>query len=508
MPLTRRLLLMVTIALVVGSLGLTSYYGLHLRSESYRKEVNSALDDFFQLPCEVEQIRGHTFESRAFEQVAVWLPDRRSRVFFCQTAIWHERKREGKDQNSLTLDNGLLVLGGDQWRRDDYSRILRSGLGHDFANLHLQNISLTDFRIRFASRGVSIDCEKTSGEIDMTNPVDGVARLTAYQLNGYRIGQGVRIDARFSPQNGLEVSQFVLSLPEVPLGVIGLGSILGNGVTTGRFAGQVEYRTTSSEPELCLRGELRDAELGQLTKTLSRGPLSGCLSINVDAVRFNTASLLSFRGGGRITNFHLAPLAFWLGMESLSGTASINLGPVDLVPDRINRLHLDGNIDNLSLAPLLRYWSRGAITGDVQVRINNIDIVEDNLRSADIEVVVNPPPNQPGTIDRELLLSSAEKLLAFTWPESIPKSILPKKVEFTQLGVRLLVRDNQLRILGTHGSQGEVILTIQVLGQAIELVKAPASTLDLGPYLSAILKRARTYRTEHAREWWSAPLGH
>ena len=65
-----------------------------------------------------------------------------------------------------------------------------------------------------------------------------------------------------------------------------------------------------------------------------------------------------------------------------------------------------------------------------------------------------------------------------------------------------LVRDNLLRILGTHGDGGRAILTIKVFGQPIELVKEQPGTIDLGPYFARALEGARTYDTDHVREWW------
>jgi len=81
---------------------------------------------------------------------------------------------------------------------------------------------------------------------------------------------------------------------------------------------------------------------------------------------------------------------------------------------------------------------------------------------------------------------------------------LPKQLEYTQIGARLLVRDNQLRILGTHGSRGDTILTIKVFGRDFGLVKEQLQTIDLKPYISSLLDRIRGYDPDRVRLWWGS----
>ena len=93
------------------------------------------------------------------------------------------------------------------------------------------------------------------------------------------------------------------------------------------------------------------------------------------------------------------------------------------------------------------------------------------------------------------------------WPESLPKSVLPEKVEYAKFGMHFLVRDNVLRILGTHGEGERTILTLKLFGQPIELIKEQAGTIDLGPYLARVLEGARSYDTDQMREWWQKRKG-
>ncbi|MFQ5411937.1 MAG: hypothetical protein ACE5EC_06555 [Phycisphaerae bacterium] len=502
----RKIILALTILLAGGSLGFTATYAVRLHSEAYRVEVERDLGAFFELPCELGRVRGRTFDSRAFEDLVIYLPDRRDKVFSCQTAIWHEQERGGEEVRNLDLINGVLILGSDKWVHDDYRTVIRSGLDHDFEELRLSEVRMTDFDIRFDRGDLSIRCSRASGLIDMRDPGTGVARLHAYELNGYPVRDGVRIHALFSPKNGVEISELVLSLPEVPLASIDFGSALAEEITRGRFAGRVEYRDTGEDqpPEIRLAGDLVDADLSELTCQLPFGPLEGDISINVYDARFAGSIITHFQGRGRINDFTFAAFAPLLKLPGLSGSASFNLDPVDISLGRINRLRIDGLVRDLSLEELLHVWGKGSATGRLTIRVNNLDLVDDNIKSADIEITALPPEGGTGTLDRTLILGLAEKVLNFTWPSALPQNLIPDQLEYTQFGMRLLVKDNKLRILGTHGEDGDTILTIRVRGYAFGLVKEQSGTTDLTPYLADLLRRIREYDPDRVREWWES----
>jgi len=504
----RRVLSLLVLVLVGGSLVWTAGYGLRLRSESYRGRVERNLTAFFQLPCRVGRICGHTFNSRVFRDVEVWLPDRRDRVFSCGQAIWWERRNNGETFNELELADGLLILGTDRWAREDYRQVFQSGLGHNFEELDLSTVKLSDFTISFDRGGVSIRCGDTSGIIDMSKPGEGLAHLVAYELGGSRVSQGVRIEARFLPRRGVEVSEFVLALPEVPIGCIGLTQVLGSAGAQGRFAGRLRYYKTGDEVTLLLDGAIEDANLSDWAGLLPGVPIAGRFSMSVNEARIAGDIVTCFRGRGTISDLTLDSFAPLWGRSTIAGTATLNVDSVDIALGHVNRLRADGLISGMLLEQLLELWGRGSATGRLAVRINNLDVAEDRIRSADIEITALPPPDRAGTIDRDLLVAGAEKAFDFTWPEALPRDLLPDKVEYTHLGLRLLVRDNEMRILGTHGARGDVILTVSVFGAPIPLVKEQKNTVDLTPYLDSLFVRLRSYEPSQTGEWWqSRPAG-
>lgn len=499
----RKSLLAAAIVLVGGSITWTASYAYNLRSDVYRRKVQEDLTSFFELPCEVGRIRGRTFSSRTFEDVVIWLPNQRDRVFSCKDAIWQENESDGVESNELKLISGMLAIRSDRWVKEDYRRVLESSLGHDFEDLKLVNVDMEGFEISFERGDFRLSCRDTSGSIDFSDPKSGVARLHAYELNGRPIAQGVQIHARFIPQGGVQVSELLLTVPKIPLVAMGIGPLLGgNHVEHGEFAGSLQYIDHAERPEVWMQGELADVELAELTRSVAWGPLEGRFSVNVDAARVSGEVVTHFRGKGRIEHLQLAPFARLFGQDELAGDASINLDAVDLAVGHIERLRLSGSVTGITLEDWLRPWGRGSATGRLSVRINNLDIVDDNIKSADVEVVVVPPPGQSGTIDRELLLSAAQDALSFTWPSAVPQSLLPESVEYAEFGMRLLVRDNKLRILGTHGPSGNTILTIKVGGMAFGVVKEEPESIDLTPRIAALREKAVRYNPDRVREWW------
>lgn len=507
MPLHRFAILIFSVVLAGGSLGITGVHALRIRSESYRREVERNLTAFFELPCEVGRIRGRTFSSRSFEDVALFLSDRRDRVFSCRTAIWHEPAAGGDEENRLEVVDGFLTLGSDRWERGDYGRVIESGLRHDFTELHLSRVDMSDFEIAFARGDLAVRCRQASGSIDLRDPEMSVARLQAYELNGFPVSGGVRIYAEFSPGSGMNISKLELSISEVPLAGIGLEGALGGEVTRGRFAGSVRILQNDGDGhEIRIRGLLDDADLSELTRNLPFGPLVGDFSVNVHEATFCGKVLTQFEGQGRVTNLSFDALAPLFGFEGLSGTASFRLDPVDIGFGHVQRLRLDGDITDLLLQEVLQHWGRGTATGQLAVRINNLDIVDDQLKSGDIELSAVPPKTGAGYIDRKLLLSLAKNAFNVNWPAALPEELLPARLEYERFGMRLLVRDNILRILGTHGSAGKTILTIKAFGRPIGLVKEQAGTIDLGPYISKLLDRIRRTDPAGVRRWWETEL--
>ncbi len=501
MQLHRKVLLGLSVVVVAGSLGWTTTYGLHHRSESFRLEMTGKLSDFFDLPCTIGRIRGHTFTSRLFEDVDIQLPRNRGRVFFCKSAIWQEHEDVEPPFNELALTDGELILGSEEWARNDYQQLLASGLDHDFEDLRLRRVSLDRFVVAFDRGGFGVRCHETSGSIDMSNPQDGVATLTAFELNGVRVSQGVRILAHFRSKKAIDVRQISLDLPSVPLSAMGVVPQVG-ALSSGLFSGSLQYESRAGIPEISLTGDLSNASLNELTLMVPTGQLSGKLSISIDQSLIVGGKLEELRGRGRIDSLTLGSVAPLINLPTLSGAASLRIESIEVHRDGLKRLSLGGELSGLLIEEWLKPLGRGSATGHLAIRINSVELAGERIRSADVELTLMPSAGETGTFDRDLLLAAAEKALQFSWPSSLPREILPEKVPYVECGVRLLVRDNELRILGTHGPNRDTILTISVFGQPFRIVKEQRGTIDLTAWIEGLWARVRAYSAEDLRDWW------
>ena len=498
----RRIILIVAIAVGGGSIAGTTWYAHRLHSEAYRRQVERDVTAFFALPTTVGSVRGRTFDSRDFVNVAVRLPGNGATVFECATATWIE---EQIDRNYLALESGLLVLGDSVWADEQYRSLVRQGIGTDLKALDLRGIRLTDFRLRFEKNEFGITCSGVSGEIDLKDPTLGRAELTAHQLNGVRIDEGVRIRASFVPDGGIEVRDIRLSVPSIPLPVLQLDNFLGGAVTGGAFAGSIEYqmRGANEPPEARFSGRIDDAELAELTRIAPYGPYQGNVSLQVESARFTGRLLTHFEGRGSIRELEFASFAPFLQMPKLDGRASFVFDDVNIAMGVVNRVRLNGAVKDVSLEQLLNRWADGGATGSVSVRVSNFELIGEEIRSADIQIEVIPPSGADGYVDRKLLLDVAESAFGYEWPSALPKRLLPERVRYVAIGARLLVRDNQLRILGTHGTGNRALVTIRdpVFGQEIAVAKERTDTIDLGPYVRQVFARMRSYQPEDVRDW-------
>mgnify|MGYP000470139373 CR=1 FL=1 len=135
----RKTLLALTLGLAGGSFYATLGYAAYLHSDVYRRRYEHKLQRFLELPAVIGSVQPQTYHRADFLDIAVWLPERRSRIFDCRRAEWHEVTGNGL-RFALVLRDGCLSIDGNQWRQSDYRLVLRSGLAHDFAALRLQHV--------------------------------------------------------------------------------------------------------------------------------------------------------------------------------------------------------------------------------------------------------------------------------------------------------------------------------------------------------------------------------
>ncbi|UCE59206.1 MAG: hypothetical protein JSU63_17400, partial [Phycisphaerales bacterium] len=146
---------------------------------------------------------------------------------------------------------------------------------------------------------------------------------------------------------------------------------------------------------------------------------------------------------------------------------------------------------------LSELWGQGEITGTVRADIRSLLIEDDELRYADVEIKARPPTDGPGLIDRELIAQAAKQWLGVDLGAA-----LPQHVEYTQFGVRLVVDGGNLQVLGTHGTDGRTILTVNILGREWGIIQQPDLSYTLPDLISLLRESAEDVDTDQVRSWW------
>jgi len=503
----RALLLWVCVLGGGGSLLATAGYGLRLHSAPFRRQMERELADFFDLPCDIGAIRPLTFSSRAFDEVAVWLKDRRARVFQCRLAVWHERRVNGSEIHDLDLADGAMTLDLDRWQPVDYADVLDAGLRRDYTAARLDRVRLTDFDLQVRAGAIEMRCGEAEGEVSLADPSDGRARLAAAELNGHRPLEPIQVHARFSHARGVQFRELVLTVPEMPLAAVGVDRALDVATSGGRFRGRIEYRQDGSIPHLRVSGHVADVALHELTAALPTGPLHGLLDVAIDEAQIVNRSLSRLLGHAEVRGLRLADISSLLGGHRLSGSADLSIRAIDAADGGIRHLLADGGARDVALEDLSAFFDYGRATGRLRVVLNGLRVREGAIEWADLRVESVPAPGQAaaGWFDRRLLLTGLREFVDVTWPEKVPPEVLPGEIEYRRLGVRLLVEHNRLRVLGTHGPRRDTILTIRLLGMDVGVVKSLRREIDLTPWLAEVRRRLTERPRPDYSRWLRPP---
>jgi hypothetical protein len=125
------------------------------------------------------------------------------------------------------------------------------------------------------------------------------------------------------------------------------------------------------------------------------------------------------------------------------------------------------------------------MTGRARLVIDDLTIVANRLAALDAEIGVEPIEEPLNWIERDLVSHVVQQTLGFALPD-----FLPERFEYTQMGVHLMVRDEVLYVLGTHGPREQTILTVRVGTQDLGVVREPAEPYDLAPWFDSLRARA------------------
>jgi hypothetical protein len=493
----RIVLLVLCVLLVTGSFSGTLAYVLHLRSDAYRESAEKRLSALLNMPVDIGRIHPLSFSSSRFEHIRTWLPGRSLQVFACDQALWRQTGREADATYALDLQDGWLLVGTGSWGRSEYDAILASGLGHDFASLRLREIHLDDLDFRWDHPSFQLSARAAGGVILLDDDGIGTASLHSRQLNDHASSEPIHIHARFVPGAGLRFEEVVLDVPRIPLSALGLNTLLRGPVTEGTFAGRVTYRETDAQ-RLSLTGSVWDGRLDELTRQVIGGPFRGRMDVTLDEASFVGRRLGALRFHGRLVEVCLHDLLPALRDHGGTGRLQLDVAQCEYVDGRIRRFSASGEAEGLPLQAVTDLLGFGRVTGTVDLRIHSLLVDHDRLRAADIDLIAAPPADRPGTIDKEVIRRALQQLVGI---DAAP--VLPDQVEYTQLGVKLLLSGEQLTVRGTHGPDGRTILTVKLAGREWGLLKQPDRAFAVGDLLALARHRVEQYGFDDIETWWT-----
>lgn len=502
MLLHRKLLLVASCVLVIGSLCASLGYAVYLRSDAYRDRVETKVGEFLKLPTEIGGVSPWSRASRLFHDVSVWLPNRQEQIFSCRRAIWRTVNDQDEASYALELRQGWFLLGTGEFSRSDYQAMLEGGLGRDYGALRLRQVRLDDMEVHWRQPEFEMRIAGASGEVNLSDRSRGSASLSARRLNDAQVDGPITIDAEFTPGARLVVQRAELEVPRVPLSALGLERALGSEITAGWFAGTLSIFDHQDEngPRLRLEGAIGEARLEELTARLSTGPVHGTGDLTIDQAVIVDGDLRELVFRGQLGGIRLSDAAALLSEPDLDGTIDLRVRRAEYRANLLEHLSASGDATDVSLTAVTRLIGRGVVTGKLQVKIDSLVIENEKVRWADIRLDATPPADQPGRIDREIVVQTAERVLGVEL--GMVGDYLPASVEYARMGCRIRVDGDELTVLGSHGKNGSAILTVRVLGREIAVLHAPKRTFSVDSLVQTVRRQIATRELDRIRQWW------
>ncbi len=470
--------------LALGSLAGSAGYAVYLRSDGYRLESARRLSDYLELPSEIAEVRPRSSSTRQFNGVSIYLPDRRGRVLFCQEALLRYVPGPGRpDDYEIELHGGTAEISTRTWLREDYRRLLESGLRPSFDPGGPRRVMFRGMDVHFARDRFHLRLDDASGMVAFPEDARGEARIRCKCLNGQDTAEFVTLSAMFSPRNGgIRVDRVELSTPRLPLGILRLADLIGAPIAAGDFQGRLAYSESDGARALELSGSCYDVDLSEWSRALSPTPWRGrCPDLELIECRVVNRAPQRIRFRGALKDVELGDVLAPFGLADLGARATLRVSDADLGLEGIERLSASGECRRVSIESLTRRLGWGEMTGVVDLVITSLEIRRNRLVELDARLLVDDAFDPPNRISRRLLTEVVSRALHFTLPP-----ILPDNIAYTRCGVRFDVRDESLRLFGTHGAREKTILTVRAGGVDIPLIFEPENPVDLTPWLDPV----------------------
>jgi hypothetical protein len=484
----RPILLVLVSVLMFGSFGVIGGYAWYLRSAGYREQCAATLTERLRLPSEIGAVVPRARHWREFRDVVVWLPQRRGRALSCERAFVVQTPSDD-DPNGyeIRLDGGSCEVSTRSWLRQDYRGVIESGLRPGFAPGGPERVTFENMNVSFVRNRFRAELDQAAGVVVFDNPQVGHASIVCRDFNGHACPEPVRVEAQFSPRDsGIRIDRLELDTPDLPVRLAGLRELAGVELKSGRFNGRLVYQEHDLGRRLVVSGRCRDLELPECTAGLTPVPWRGrCPEIELQELRVENNSPVSLRFRGVLSDVSLGDILTTWGLTGVHGTLTLDVGAAELSPHGIKRFVASGGGIGISLESLSQALGWGMMTGRLDITISDFTIEDNRLKSLDAALIVADAADPPNWIEGRLLQEIIRRTFKFELP-----AVLPERIEYTRLGVRLEVRDEVLYLFGTHGPHESTILTVRLYEHDLPLVFEPRRSFDLRVWFDQLRARA------------------
>ena len=136
---------------------------------------------------------------------------------------------------------------------------------------------------------------------------------------------------------------------------------------------------------------------------------------------------LACAGRGRIADLRVGHLVPGLIGATAGEGLDLQIDQVTWTDGELACLSASGACPDLSLDALSGVWGEGTITGHGALDIRSLEVLDDQVHKADMRVLVRPPAEAPGLVDRVLIARMAQ-----AWLGVDVSAALPEHIEYTQ----------------------------------------------------------------------------
>ncbi len=473
--------------LLALSVGSSAGYAWYLRSDSYRAWCARTLSASLALPSEIGRIVPRSSRSREFQDIRIWLPERRAVAAQIQQAVLiNTPTTQDPLAYQIELRGGSGEISTRTWLRSDYRGVFEAGARTGFGESGPRVVNFSGLDLLIERPELRARLRGASGRVTFDRNDAGQAEVFCHELNGLRSAQPLMLQAQFSDSGaGARIDRLSIRVPTLPLAAISEATMGAEVRPGGQFDGTLEYSESDSGRTIQARGQCRDLNLADWTpRFVGRAWRGSAAEVELQELRLVDARLAELQFRGVLNEIALGDLLASAGLPGTSGECAARVVEAQILPDGAERLVFAGRCYNVSLEDLCVALSYPRISGNLKVNISDLTIEKNQIRSLDAQLLVERIGDSPNWIEGALLREIARNVLKINLPP-----ILPERIEFTQLGLRLEVRDELLRVFGTHGPREKTILTVRMFEQDLPLVHEPEQPIDLRPMLDTLRAR-------------------